>query len=67
MPDESRLSVALLDQGVDARATHLDQRKFGRDEEPVQYHEEQGRAESPGDPQRIQLGMGFVHRYAPTL
>ena len=41
MAGEHRPAVALAELDLDLGPAHLDQRELGRDEEPVQHHEQE--------------------------
>jgi hypothetical protein len=48
VPNGLRAPATLIREPFDARSPDLDERKLGRDEEPVQDDEEERRPESPG-------------------
>jgi hypothetical protein len=55
---ELHLPAARLGQGPELAGAHFDQRKLGRDEEPVRRHEEEDEQDLEGD------GDGFRHTAA---
>ncbi len=58
---DARGANVLLGEGVDARGAHLDQRELRGHEESVQEHEEERRAEAPGDAEGIEVRVDGLH------